>query len=72
MFHPLLTHECLSQRNRPEATIKEEESLVWVDIQEAGHIQIIRECSRQANNTDHALGRLNLRNMIKAQDQCMK
>lgn len=50
----------LSEGHRPEATVKEEQADVGVDMEEGGHIQVIGQSGRQTQNPDHALCGLHL------------
>lgn len=48
-------HKALSEGNRAEAAVEEEQPDVRVDVQERRHVQVIRQRGRQAQDANHAL-----------------
>lgn len=55
------TYKCLSQWYGSEPAIKEVEPHVGVDMEEAGHVDVVREGGGQTQDPNHALGALHLK-----------
>lgn len=62
-------NKCLSEGHRSEATVKEEQADVGVDMEEGGHIQVVRQSGRKAQDSDHALCGLHLPDNNENQDK---
>lgn len=56
----------MAKRNRSESAIEEEQPLVGVDMKESGDIDVVRQRGREAHDTNHALGSLDLKTSRKA------
>lgn len=53
--------KCLSKGHGPEATVKEEQANVGVDMEEGGHVQVVGQSGWKSQDSDHALCGLHLR-----------
>ena len=56
----LNSNECLTEGHRSESGVKEEQTGMRVDLQEPGHIEVVRESSGEAYNPNHLLRGLHL------------
>lgn len=62
-------HKGLAEGHGPEAAVEEEEADVGVDVQEGGHVQVVGQRGRQAQDPDHALSGLYLHTHNQTQRQ---